>query len=135
MADDAIAGVDVPVVALRGWHVAWSHDGRPTIVLDHHPLTRTVRTKPHTILGIRVGGRDRAVEQTRTEVAFHGRRDPDYRESVARLEALGVPRSDDEHRTLPGTRDERLGASVSPLLAWRTRRDRAGGDDLSASDP
>jgi hypothetical protein len=68
-------------------------------------------------------------------VAFRGRREATYRAAIAELEALEVPRGEDEHRTLPGTRDERLGASVSPLIAWRTRRRGSGGRFLSASDP
>ena len=128
---------ETPAAAIRGWHVTWSHDGRPTIVLDHDPLPRRVRSRSRTILWLHLGGRPRVVQRTTTSIRYRGRRDPAYRATVAWLEQLAIPRGADERQMPAGTRDERLGSSVSPLLqarlGWRDRRRR--GRFLSASGP
>jgi len=128
---------ETPTAAIRAWRVAWSHDGRPTIVLDHDPLPRRQRGRPRTVLWFHLRGRQRVVQRTTTTICYRGRRDPAYRATLAWLERLAIPRGADEQQVLAGTRDERLGSSVSPLLqarlGWRDRRRR--GRFLSVSGP
>ena len=116
---------DVRLDQVTSWHVAWSHDGRPTIVVEHEPVTGPVRRRSRTILWFHLGGDLRDVERTETALPFGGRRQVPYRAVVTALQATGRPRTDDVQATLPGTRDERLGASVSmPLFLRLSRRRR-----------
>jgi hypothetical protein len=115
---------DVGLDRVTSWHVAWSHDGRPTIVVEHEPVTGPVRRPSRTILWFHLGGDLRDVERTETAVPFGGRRRAPYRAAISTLEATGHPRTDDVHESLLGTRDERLGASVSMPLFLRVSRPR-----------
>jgi hypothetical protein len=109
----------VPWERVHRWHVWWSHDGRPTVILDHDAVTRIVTSKPRTILWFHLGGVPCEVERTMTSYRYPSRRHPAYRAILGRLGP--IPRGPDEHQELPGTRDQRLGGSVSPLLQVRTR--------------
>jgi hypothetical protein len=111
----------VPLERVQRWHVSWSHDGRPTVVVEHAPEERVETTRPRTILWFHLGGTATSVVRTATSYRYPGRRHPAYRAMLERLRAAGIPRDPDERRVLRGTRDERLGASVSPLLLARTR--------------
>jgi hypothetical protein len=113
---------DVALQDVTSWHVEWSHDGRPTLVLDHPPVIRRERRRQRTILWFRIGGGSVDGARRRTRIPFPGRRDDAYRGLVQRLTSLGVPRGDDVERRPAATRDERLGASVRPLLLWREQR-------------
>jgi hypothetical protein len=118
----AVPGLDVPPESVRSWHVSWSHDGRPTVVLDHTPITRTETGTPRTVLWLHLGGKQHDVARSRTVLRFPGRRDRSYLATIDRLSELRIPRGPDEQQVVPGTRDERLGASVFPLTArkgWR----------------
>ena len=115
---------DVRLDQVTSWYVAWSHDGRPTIVVEHEPVTGPVRRRSRTILWFHLGGDLRDVERTETALPFGGRRRAPFRATVGVLETIGPPRTDDVQESLPGTRDERLGASVSMPLFLRVSRRR-----------
>jgi hypothetical protein len=121
---------DVWLDRVHAWHVRWSHDERPAVVLDHEPVIGPARSRSRTILWFHLGGDTRDVERTETALRFRGRRRPEFRATIALLASLEIPRTDDQRATLPGTRDQRLGASVSPALlvatTWSRRRRSLG---------
>lgn len=95
------------------WSEGRRHDDRPQIRVEHPSHRRLEWVPAHRFLWFRWGNTTGEISHEETTFSFASRRDPVYRAMKERLELANATQGEPFAEMLPGTREERLGRSVS----------------------